>query len=108
MLFASAWVVVGGVRLARLERVERIPADRVRLQEFTDAFQAEIERLAEIFQEHLADIAAEANPGNSDRARALCARIAGVRALHSFRNRDTELSVGLPSLNRSPAPAVIL
>jgi signal transduction histidine kinase len=107
MLFAASLVLLGGARLARREHVDRTPADRVRLQEFTDAFHAELERLAELFQGHLADTASAANPGDPAAARTLCTRVVGIRGLHLFGNRNSaELSISLPSLNRSPAPAV--
>lgn len=107
MLLAASVVTLGGLRLARRELIERTPADRVRLQEFTDALQAELERLAELFQGHLAAIASQVNPNDPDDARTLCTRVAGVRGLYVFRNREAaECSVALPPLQRLPAPTV--
>ncbi|MEK0447616.1 MAG: hypothetical protein RLZZ399_2937 [Verrucomicrobiota bacterium] len=108
MLLAASLLTLGGVRLARRERIERLPADRVRLQEFTDAFQGELERLASLYQEHLSTLAVAANPNAVDQTKSQCARVAGVRAMHVFRTTGAaELAVSLPGLHRSPPPVSI-
>ena len=110
MLAAAAVAILGGVRLARHEVVTRTPADRVRLQEFTDAFQTELARLADVYEEHLSRIATGVEPGEEGPARELCASAAGIRACSVFRKSAATpaLSVMLRGEEKSRVPEIVI
>lgn len=57
MLAAAALVLWGGERLARRTVEDRLPADRVRLFDFTASLRAELDRLSELYEGHLDSLA---------------------------------------------------
>jgi len=110
MLAAATVAILGGTRLARHEVITRTPADRVRLQDFTDAFQAELARLVDVYEEHLSRIATSAEPNDAGQVRELCATAVGIRECHIFRKSTAApaLSVSLHGGEKSPVPEVVI
>ena len=110
MLAAAAVAILGGARLARHEIITRTPADRVRLQEFTDAFQVELARLADVYQEHLSRIADGVEPSDAAQVRELCATVVGIRECHIFRTSAAApaLSVTLHGEEKARVPEIAI
>jgi signal transduction histidine kinase len=84
ILAAAALVLWGGERLARRTVEDRIPADRTRLFDFTDALRGELDRLDELYADHLSSIA-QASMGLDQKALTRrCENLFGLRTCSVF------------------------
>jgi signal transduction histidine kinase len=84
MLAAAALVLWGGERLARRTVEDRIPADRTRLFDFTDALRGELDRLDELYADHLSSIAQASIGLNHQGLTRRCENLVGLRACSVF------------------------
>lgn len=84
MLAAAALVLWGGERLARRTVEDRIPADRTRLFDFTDALRGELDRLDELYADHLSIIAQASLWLDQEGLTRRCENLVGLRTCSVF------------------------
>lgn len=88
MIAAASLVLWGGERLARRETQTRIPADRVRLLDFSAALQQELNRIDQLYAGHLDTLAGRSLSGDQELVSKHCQEIAAVRQCHVFRKKE--------------------
>jgi signal transduction histidine kinase len=93
MLAVAALVLWGGERLARRTVEERIPADRERLFDFTEAMRLELDRLDSLYAEHLSGIATNASYLDRGQLAKRCENVVGIRTCHRFISLRQEFEV---------------
>ncbi|HEY2343956.1 MAG TPA: HAMP domain-containing sensor histidine kinase [Chthoniobacteraceae bacterium] len=81
LLAAALAIGLGGVRLSRRERQERIPADRQALRELAEKWQNELARLKETYDGDLVEIADIAREERPWRTQGACRNLSGVCSL---------------------------
>ena len=84
MLAAAALVLWGGERLARRTVEDRIPADRTRLFDFTDALRGELDRLDQLYADHLSSIAHASAGLKQEGLTRRCENLVGLRSCVVF------------------------
>lgn len=84
MLAAAALMLWGGERLARRTVEDRIPADRTRLFDFTDALRGELDRLDELYADHLSSIAQASIGLDQKTLTRRCENLVGLRSCNVF------------------------
>lgn len=93
MLAVAALVLWGGERLARRTVEERIPADRERLFDFTEAMRAELDRLDSMYAGHLSGIAMNSPYLSRDQLARRYGNLVGIRSCHRFISTRREFEV---------------
>jgi signal transduction histidine kinase len=85
MLAAAALTLWGGERLARRSVEERQPADRALLLDFSATFGTELDRLADLYREHVDElVGAAVDPATRDNLQQRCDNLMGLRSLYVF------------------------
>jgi signal transduction histidine kinase len=102
MFAAAAGIIFGGVRLARHEVVSRSPADRVRLQEFADAFGTELSRLEELYFQHLSRAVEQMGNSQPENVRAAAEATIGIIEAHFIAENGALQTVRIRGGERSP------
>ncbi len=85
MIVAALLVLWGGERLSRRAVEERVPADRERLLDFSEALRGKLSELDALFAEHVSRLAGLADVGDEEMLRQACQRLVGIRSCHVFR-----------------------
>jgi signal transduction histidine kinase len=93
MFAVAALVLWGGERLARRTVEERIPSDRERLFDFTEAMRSELDRLDSLYASHLSGIASSAPYLDRALLAKRCENIVGIRSCHRFDSLREEFEV---------------
>ena len=84
LIAATALVLWGGERLSRRTQEDRIPADRDRLFDFTAAFRGELDRLDQLFNQHLLDLASNSDWLDQSAVTRRCEDLISIRTLTVF------------------------
>ncbi|BCU78496.1 HAMP domain-containing sensor histidine kinase [Luteolibacter sp. LG18] len=100
MLAAAALVIWGGERLARREVIHRIPADRVRLLDFSAAFQEELNRIDRLYARNLETVAARSFVDSPDALSKRIQEVAAIRQCHVFEDKKTPVQIAGTSLRK--------
>ena len=100
-LLIAVIIAVGGVRLAREQRVERVDRDRAEVKTFADAVQDELRRLEVAYEDHLKQLSTDDIWKSSIALKAEAGKIWGVRQVSVLRQ------IGRMELNVSVDDAAV-
>ncbi|BDS06230.1 hypothetical protein NT6N_12700 [Oceaniferula spumae] len=107
MLIMAVLTAIVGERLARREVEERIPVDRERVLDFAADFQAELERLDELYISHLEHLSAQYFLSGGDDVRGSAEDIVALKSMYLFSEKKMIRSFELLSPSQSaPLPEV--
>ncbi|MBK1834460.1 sensor histidine kinase [Roseibacillus ishigakijimensis] len=107
MALVALLVLLGGERLARRSDETRQALDRDRLLDFSQSLRRELTRLDELYEGHLARLAAASTELNEREFRPLLAEVTAIEACRVFRQTGPELEVFVPS-QRANLPEITL
>jgi signal transduction histidine kinase len=113
LLLGLAAIILGaGLRLARQEELVRVDRDREALRRFSGDVQVELQRLEELYESHLQDLARISKPNDAFEVRRAADRIVGIRQfsfLHPYHQArdDDDLHVLTTALARERTPVPV-
>jgi signal transduction histidine kinase len=107
---AAAGILFTGSRLARREIDERQPIDRAGVEEFWGAVQAELNRLWDLYERDLKEIAVAAATRDAPAIRALAQTVHGIRqvVIAPLEAAGSNTTVGIPSSRSDRVPDVVV